>query len=117
MSKLKIVDGQFVRDGEIEPLEIGNKEQIAVLNSYNNQIESFNDSGLELDVDIETTYTACSNFKCICGQNIFLEAECDKDDEEYGIESLSDISKICTDCKKNYITSSKDGTLIVKFKK
>lgn len=115
--KYKLKNGKLYDGlGNLIELKIGDREQIDFLKKHMAIVQSFENEGYPLNVDIETTYTASTYFKCICGEYILhneIEVESEDDWRE-----LADETMTCFKCKKSYITSiDEDGDLVVKIKK
>lgn len=117
---LTLRDGKFWRNGQIEPPEIGNTEQIELLKKQYSYFEKLKESGLELSYDIEITYTAHSQFNCQCGKQIFLESDSHGATDRQAADALSHREeKTCRNCDANYliyIEGEKNGKPILKAK-
>lgn len=112
---MTLKDGKFYEGGQVVPLEFGNKEQIRLTNEAKQHIEDLKGDGLLVEVEIETTYTAKVNFKCTCGQTVWLETELD--DENHSKDLVGEITS-CRHCKAKYeLDENEDGDTVVKFRK
>jgi hypothetical protein len=115
-SDLTIKDGNFMRNGKIVPIKIGDAEQIAVLKKYEKAregegyIEYSIDGDGYIDVKIEFECTVCKNViqktKTI-NISIFSGFVCDDIDESFNGEFFH-----CTKCGAKY-TMGNDGILLV----
>ena len=120
---LRLVDGQFTRGDEVVAPEIGNREQIALLQKAEREIEErekYAKAGV-LDVDIRVEdigYRIVCEFTCICGNEIeswdrgradeleeLEDVNCDGAEilcDKYGRWYEIDVScaKLTTDCRR-----------------
>ena len=114
MAKMKIIDGKFVKDGVIVPVEWGNMEQIQCLQYYQLLQEKINGVGIELNVDYEPLgFDATAIFRCQCGSSIQINREVDEEDQD---DQLSGIKKKCK-CGLKYITAMYKDELVIKIDK
>lgn len=72
---LRLVDGKFFRGRLNEPVEIGNREQIALLQAQERKLKELerelNDTGLSCKFSAEDVqYTSVLQFTCVCGKAI-----------------------------------------------
>jgi hypothetical protein len=115
MGKLTVVNGQFVRDGQVVTPEFGNTEQIQAIKEYTAHIEALERGQLQLNYDIELKATLEGSFKCKCDTMVYIEYE-DSDEDEC-ISGVVGMTKNCRNCKTTYvIDKDEDDELIVKIK-
>lgn len=72
---LRLVDGKFMRGDVEEPAQIGNAEQIALLQKIERECtqreKDANDGRLDVDIHVEDIrYNVVCEFTCICGNEI-----------------------------------------------
>lgn len=105
--KLKIKDGKFWRDGQLVPMEIGNKEQIELLQWTQSLIEELAKEGIMPNFISEDPKIDTIQFKCPCGECV--EANVNDDDNW----QLS-----CDNCKRNFeYMIDEDDIPIIKSRK
>ena len=105
---LRLVDGKFMRgDIEVKP-EIGNPEQIALLQKIERERtqreKAANDGRLDVHIHVEDIkYEVVCEFRCICGNAIQARGINYTDDWEE-LEDLvyEDGSIICNRCYREY---------------
>lgn len=97
-----IKNGKFHNeDGQMVPIQIGNKEQIDCLNqSLKRLSELEQDNALSVSYEVEEVL-ANVGFTCVCGIKIFRECE-----DTY---ELIDRNITCYKCKTKYIIIEKDN--------
>jgi len=110
MKGLNIVNGKFQKDGQIIPVEIGNKEQMAALENTEKRHTSFK-KGLETGYDTEINVKYSTSFKCLCGSVIHLNGEDDTEDDP---SCLLGIEK-CYSCNQSYQVYKDGFKLMVKI--
>jgi len=96
-------NGKFYdSDGNVVPLEFGNKEQIKLMNEEKNRVDCFTGDGLPVSIDIDerVVYDFQIRFKCICGKQIYRDYESDESDDFEGILKRG---FFCSECKRGYI--------------
>lgn len=105
---LRLVDGKFMRgDVEVKP-EIGNPEQIALLQKIERERiqreKAANDGRLDVDIHVEDIkYKVVCEFTCICGNRIQARGINYTDDwEELGDPVYEDGPIICDKCYREY---------------
>lgn len=105
---LRFVDGKFMRgDIEVKP-EIGNPEQIALLQKIERECtqreKAANDGRLDVDIHVEDIkYHVVCEFTCICGNDIQARGINYTDDwEELEDPVYEDGSIICNRCYREY---------------
>lgn len=116
MKKYKIVGGKLL-DGDNNPvqLKIGDPDQIKFIKECIAYAEAFEGEGLLLDVYVETIHTASTQFKCVCGQWLFIEDNIDDPDDDSWIIGRK---KKCGNCEKEYVVEqNSDGLSVVKPKR
>jgi hypothetical protein len=91
---MKLIDGKFYKNGEEVPLEIGNWEQINLLQEKAKQLEK----GSKINVIIKNTYKLSVEFECpICSRLNTIEDADEYEDfepDDKDVESLCD-AEIC----------------------
>lgn len=98
--KMKLVDGQFWKDGKVVPIEIGNAEQIAILKKIEKKNEELLSGEYELELDVVKRWTG--KFECICTKKIYLEFDssyCYTSDLE---DAIDNEEIMCKHCKREY---------------
>ena len=110
----KVKDGKLYNlQGELVKIEFGNQDQIKFIRDLEKKIEQYDDQGVELDVDIEATYTLTTTIKCLCGKIIYVELEADSDDD---YECANGEQKRCYNCKTEYeLSTNSEGDLVAKI--
>lgn len=110
----RIKDGKLYNlQGELVELEFGNQDQITFIKDLEKKIEQYDDQGVELDVEIEATYTLNTVIMCLCGKNVYVELEADS---EYDYECAHGIHKTCRNCKTEYeLSTNSEGDLVAKI--
>lgn len=105
---LRLVDGKFMRgDIEVKP-EIGNPEQIALLQKIEREgtqrEKDANDGRLDVDIHVEDIqYKVVCEFRCICGNDIQERGINYTDDwEELEDPVYEDGPIICDKCYREY---------------
>lgn len=106
-----IQNGKFYKDGIQIPFEIGNKEQIKLLQETERNFKELRD-GKELDYDCEIQVIYSARIKCLCNNRIYFESESDEEDNP---ECLSNLKETCSNCKRSYITYMEDDEIMVKI--
>lgn len=79
--RLTLEKGKFWMNGQVVPIEFGNKEQIELMNRKLEEIYALEHEGLPIEdsVECETRVVASLSFKCPCGHRIdFEELESDE---------------------------------------
>lgn len=114
-SNYTIKEGKLYCNNELANIEFGNTDLINFIKRENERIEMIQSSeGFEIDISVETLYKAEGDFKCICGNKIWLESE--EDDEDDAIKALVG-SKKCRKCDQEYeIVQGSDGEIIAHLK-
>ena len=105
---LRLVDGKFMRgEVEVKP-EIGNLEQIALLQKIERECtqreKDANDGRLDVDIHVEDIeYKVVCEFTCICGNEIRARGINYTDDwEELEDPVYEDGPIICDKCYREY---------------
>lgn len=95
-------NGKFYNsDGQVMPLEFGNKEQIDILKKEQNRVDCFTGDGLPITIDIDerVIYDFQIRFHCICGHPMYRDYESEECDDFTGLFKRD---FHCTQCKRNY---------------
>lgn len=115
---LRLVDGKFMRgDIEVKP-EIGNPEQIALLQKIERertqQEKDVNDGRLDVHIHVEDIkYEVVCEFRCICGNAIQARGINYTDDwEELEYPVYEDGPIICDKCYREYEINDLHAKLI-----
>lgn len=115
---LRLVDGKFMRgDIEVKP-EIGNPEQIALLQKIERERtqreKDANDGRLDVHIHVEDIkYEVVCEFRCICGNAIQARGINYTDDwEELGYPVYEDGPIICDKCYREYEINDLHAKLI-----
>lgn len=115
---LRLVDGKFMRgDVEVKP-EIGNPEQIALLQKIERERtqrkKDANDGRLDVHIHVEDIkYEVVCEFRCICGNAIQARGINYTDDwEELEYPVYEDGPIICDKCYREYEINDLHAKLI-----
>lgn len=115
---LRLVNGKFMRgDIEVKP-EIGNPEQIALLQKIERERtqreKDANDGRLDVDIHVEDIkYEVVCEFRCICGNAIQARGINYTDDwEELEYPVYEDWPIICDKCYREYEINDLHAKLI-----
>lgn len=101
---LRLVGGKFMRGNVEEAPEIGNREQIELLQSYERKVvereRQSKEEGLDVEIRAEDIcYDAVCEFTCICGEEVKDEVySCMADDYE-DLEEPDDFDGDIITCK------------------
>lgn len=113
MKDLKLIDGKFYRNGVLEPLKFGDKDQIALMKELNDLAADLNGDGVIIDPDLEEVIKISVDFRCLCGKNVyFSEMECSVFDDPN--EEMKGEKATCQ-CGKKYIIDNHLGDMVVKI--
>lgn len=109
-------NGKFYdADGNVVPLEHGNKEQFAILERHRKRREAFERDGFDLTVNIETKASVA--FPCVCGE-YYIGMDNEDDSELDATEGLVGKKERCPKCKQQYVLEQDGaGDIIAKFAK
>ena len=105
---LRLVNGKFMRGDVEEKPEIGNSEQIALLQNIERECtqreKAANDGRLDVHIHVEDIkYKVVCEFTCICGNGIQARGINYTDDwEELGDPVYEDGPIICDKCYREY---------------
>lgn len=105
---LRLVNGKFMRGDVEEKPEIGNSEQIALLQNIERECtqreKAANDGRLDVHIHVEDIkYEVVCEFRCICGNAIQARGINYTDDwEELEDPVYEDGSIICDRCYREY---------------
>lgn len=94
--KILFKDGGLWKDGIKLIPEFGNVEHINALRKYDSEYKKLL-NGVYLSCDYEVT--AFTEFKCLCGNKLQLEAEAEDCDDT---ECFEGKEKTCYNCKRHY---------------
>ena len=115
---LRLVNGKFMRgDIEVKP-EIGNPEQIALLQKIERERtqreKDANDGRLDVHIHVESIkYQVVCEFRCICGNAIQARGINYTDDwEELEYPVYEDGTIICDKCNREYEINDLHAKLI-----
>lgn len=116
---MELYKGKFYKNGKVVPVEIGNIEQINVLQELESLQEQLIEDGIELDIkedgdteDEETTLYSI-DFKCLCG--VRQDEEIEGDANDFGAE-LFDSERIkCYHCHRKYVLEEINNNLYLKL--
>lgn len=109
-------DGKFWNNGEVVPIEFGNKEQIRLMTNALGDLKALENDGIEIDPDFEEKVVASYNFKCVCGSWVRF-SEVEADDEQDALKEFIGQTRCCK-CKKKYkIEQSEEGEIVIKYDK
>lgn len=111
MQKYSIKEGVLYCNGELANIEFGDYDLINFIKQENERLESLqSDEGFEIPISIETLYKAEGNFKCICGQTIWIESEADDEDD-----AINDLvgTRTCRKCEQKFDIKKGDDNEIV----
>lgn len=107
---LRLVDGQFMRGDEVVAPEIGNREQIALLQAEERRLtmleEQAKSGGLRAYIYAENvSYVAICEFDCVCGYHNRIESLNQFADYVYcdDIPDYEDEIIECCKCRTKYI--------------
>jgi len=98
MKKLIIKNGKFYRGDIEEKPEIGNLEQIKLIREYEKRGDLLKE-GLIIKPTFTKEITANIYFQCVCGTYLFINSDCDCEDD---IECLIGEKTTCYNCHKRY---------------
>ena len=105
---LRLVDGKFMRGDVEEPAQIGNAEQIALLQKIERECtqreKDANDGRLDADIHVEDIkYKVVCEFTCICGNGIKEEGTNYTDNWEDLADPVYEDGPItCDKCGREY---------------
>ncbi len=110
-------DGKFYDgNGDVVPIEFGNKEQIRLMTCALGEIMALENDGIEIDPDFEEKVVASYSFKCSCGSWVKF-SDVEGDDDVDVLDEFIGQKKSCK-CKKKYkIEKSEDGEIVIKYDK
>lgn len=118
MQQLRLVDGKFMRGDVEEPVQIGNTEQIALLQKEERKAlkrEKDAKAGkLDVEIGVENIkYDVICRFTCICGNKIKERDMNYTDDwEELENPNYEDGPIICDKCGRKYEIDGTHAKLI-----
>ena len=104
---LRLVDGKFMRGNVEEKPEIGNVEQIALLQRKERELKRQEEDGMEVEANPKNIhYDVDYRFFCHCG-NLIWDEEClcsadDLDELENCIDELDGVETTCEKCGRRY---------------
>lgn len=104
---LRIENGRFMR-GDVEvPAEIGNAEQIALLQSIERLADEAKTNGITCVFCAENArFEAVIYFKCVCGAMVRRTIDCSdykiEDGEEASAEAWNGETVLCGECRCEY---------------
>jgi hypothetical protein len=106
MGELKLKNGQFMRDGKVMPVKIGDAEQIALLQKRERDLERSSEHGITCEFSVgDIEFDAEIEFECICGNVVRDDRHvwhADYADEEMA-EAEWDMQFVtCRDCGLRY---------------
>lgn len=112
---LEIKNGKFYRDGLVEPIQFGNRDQIKLMQQHLKDYEELIGDGVLIDYEIEeiTTYKATMDYKCSCGKYVSFREE-DLDDENDTPDFVGE-SASCRCGRKYEIAKNEDKDLVIKL--
>ena len=115
---LRLVNGKFMRGDVEEKPEIGNSEQIALLQNIERECtqreKAANDGRLDVHIHVEDIkYEVVCEFRCICGNAIQARGINYTDDwEELEYPVYEDGPIICDKCYREYVINDLHAKLI-----
>ena len=115
---LRLVNGKFMRGDVEEKPEIGNSEQIALLQNIERECtqreKAANDGRLDVHIHVEDIkYEVVCEFRCICGNAIQARGINYTDDwEELEYRVYEDGPIICDKCYREYEINDLHAKLI-----
>lgn len=114
-NKYSVKEGKLYKNGELADIVIGDLEIINFIKNENSRLADLKENGFILDLSVETYYKVETSFKCLCGQNVYMESE--DEDEDDAIKDLVG-KKRCRSCNVEYdISFNEDEDLIAIIKK
>ena len=105
---MKLINGKFYVDGKEVPVEIGNRQQIALIQERQKLMEE----GAKIDIDMEevTTYTIAATFKCpSCGRHNLIDDDSEYHFDNSDIKDLLELESTCYGCGQDFELIEKDG--------
>lgn len=108
IQQLRLVDGKFMRGDVEEPVQIGNTEQIALLQKEEREMTKREQDAMagRLSVEIgveDIRYHVVCEFTCICGNKIEARGVNYTDNwEDLGDPNYEDGPIICNRCDRKY---------------
>jgi len=107
---MTLINGRFYVNGMEVPVEIGNKEQIALLKERQKTMVE----GVDVNVSVDEvrTYTIRLTFHCpSCGRHNLYEDDGYEDEEfaEDGVEGFLNLDPECRYCKQQFNLGIRDG--------
>lgn len=109
---LTLKKGKFYQDGQLVPLEFGNKEQIELMEKENRIECAFLDKKNHVNVEIGKVFTANAEFKCSCGVTVYFEAD-SKYDEWSAKAELEGSESKCHRCNSRYSIHRKEKQFFI----
>lgn len=116
---MKLYKGKFYKNGKVVPIEIGNIEQINILQELESLYEQLIEDGIEIDVEEDEDSEEKDkmiysiDFNCLCGVRQDKEIEGDANDFGAGLFDEERIK--CYHCKRNYLLEERNNNLYLKL--
>lgn len=116
---LRLENGRFMRGNEEVPVEIGNREQIELLQRAAREAERIERDALDGKLEVEITakhirYDVVCEFKCVCGETVRengYDYETDYSDELDLLEWGGDQEIVCPKCGRIYEITGRKAKL------
>lgn len=118
IQSLRLVDGKFMRGGGEEPVQIGNTEQIALLQKEEREMTKREQDAragkLSVEIGVEDIrYHVVCEFTCICGNKIEARGVNYTDNwEDLEAPNYEDGPIICGKCGRKYEIDGTHAKLI-----
>lgn len=103
-----IKNGQFYRDGKLEPAKFGDPDQIKALKKANEMKEN---PIAELSNYETTTYAATISYTCPNCMHFNVDEIDEREDWEFDTDDMDGRKVVCVDCKHVYELKDDNGTL------
>ena len=105
---MQLINGKFYVNGMEVPVEIGNKEQIALLKERQKLMEE----GAKIDIttDEVITHTIAAIFKCpSCGKTNYIDDDSEYHFDDSDIKDLLESESSCKHCGQDFELIARDG--------
>jgi hypothetical protein len=112
-----IIDGVLYKNGEVCPIVFGDQEQIDFLKKMSDLKEAIANGEISVDIEIETTHTATTSAKCICGGTVFFEMEVSHESDKKSLLGAKRSCRVCNAVHTIGYDIEKDSYIVKRLEK